>query len=399
MKKSRLLAFIFCTLFTSEQLNAQVNRDSFLFSMLFGHDPRLDEVLTHPEKYEFQLFYTPVDSSESINPFVTHSFHADQSYFYPASIIKLPVMAIALEKMTDLKRKGTEINLQTPFKLHTCSCDDESDSYVSRSSKPTIEQFMREMMIMSNNDAFNLFVDFVGMSHFNKRMIELSYPGICLKNRFVAGCGSKNKFFGGFTFQKTDSTDYSIPCDSLQPIFPTNNPYPVQAGRYHTENGRKTQGPKNYSASNFVRLSDIHDMMIQLFYPNKMGKPDFVIDESYKSSFLKTMGDFPRELKNTSTDYSKTADHYYKFFLDPETMKTREGGIRLYNKVGLAYGFLSDVTYFEDSVNNIRFFLSACILSKKDGWIGGGAYDYYDFGIPVLRNIGRIIYQYELNKK
>ena len=71
----------------------------------------------------------------------------------------------------------------------------------------------------------------------------------------------------------------------------------------------------------------------------------------------------------------------------------------LFRSVGLAAGFLSDVSYFEDKAHGIRFFLSGAILAKRDNVINNGKYNYYDFGMPVLRKIGRLIYEYELKKK
>jgi hypothetical protein len=98
-------------------------------------------------------------------------------------------------------------------------------------------------------------------------------------------------------------------------------------------------------------------------------------------------------------DFSKTPDYYYKFFLDPKAHNTQAGKLRIYNKVGLASGYLSDVSYFEDQENGISFFLSAAILAKKDGIVGGGKNNYFDFGMPVLRKIGTLIYNYEMALK
>ena len=164
---------------------------------------------------------------------------------------------------------------------------------------------------------------------------------------------------------------------------------------------KKMAGPKDYSNSNFVRLADAHHLLISLFYPGviKDTTARFKFDSSYMDMLKQAMGNFPRELHLAQQDFSTTPDYYYKFFLDPKVMQTQNGKIRIYNKVGLASGYLSDVSYFEDKENDVSFFISAAIFSKKDGIVGAGQNNYFDFGLPVLRKIGSLIYNYELALK
>ena len=291
--------------------------------------------------------------------------------------------------------------MQNKIRLKTCSCDKASDSYVKKSQNPNLEQFLREMLIMSDNDAYNLFFDLVGIDRCNTRLRQMGYDGIILKSRFVAGCG-RNRLSGGFEFlNESDSVVYSIPCDSSVSDFSAVSLYPTASGRYHYEGKKKVSGPKDYSGSNFVRLADAHNLMTRLFYPEIISDPEalFRFDDNYRQMLKSALGDFPRELLLAKQDFSKIPDHYYKFFLDPKVMKTSDGNLRIYNKVGLASGFLSDVSYFEDKENDIRFFLSAAIFAKKDGTVGGGPNNYFDLGMPALRKIGSLIYHYELALK
>ena len=78
-----------------------------------------------------------------------------------------------------------------------------------------------------------------------------------------------------------------------------------------------------------------------------------------------------------------------------------EADVRIFNKEGDAYGFLTDVSYFVDFKNNIEFFLSANIYCNSDGIFNDDRYDYETVGYPFLKNLGRAVYHYELqrNKK
>ena len=75
-----------------------------------------------------------------------------------------------------------------------------------------------------------------------------------------------------------------------------------------------------------------------------------------------------------------------------------DSNIRIFNKEGDAYGFLTDVSYFVDFKNNVEFFLSANIYCNSDGIFNDDQYDYETVGYPFLKNLGRVIYQYELKR-
>ena len=72
--------------------------------------------------------------------------------------------------------------------------------------------------------------------------------------------------------------------------------------------------------------------------------------------------------------------------------------VRVFNKVGWAYGFLTDVSYVVDLKNNIEFMLTATIYVNEDGILNDNKYEYDDIGYPFLNKIGQTIYQYELKR-
>ena len=400
----RIITLLICFLIGSEiksQATFYRANDSLLYQILKGKDPLLDEVLNNQSRYEFQLIYTKVNRSSGKTILEERSLNKDKYHFYPASLIKFPLAIVALEYFYSLRQYGVEAN--SILRLNTCSCDKGTNSYVSKSKKPTPEQLIREMMIMSNNDAYNFYFDLVGIDRCNKRMKEMGLNGIIMKRRFTSGCSDEdNRKSGGVQiFNSKDSLIFKTPCESSVSNFMPDSSLPITAGRSHFDKGKRIYKPYDYSKSNYVRLADAHELMIRMFFPEiiKDSAAQFRFDRTYKNLFIKALGDFPRELLNAQQDYSKIPDHYYKFFMDPASMNTKTGTFRIYNKVGLASGFLSDVSYFEDKENNISFFLSGVIFAKKDGIINGGSNNYYDLGMPVLRKIGSLIYKHELEEK
>lgn len=69
--------------------------------------------------------------------------------------------------------------------------------------------------------------------------------------------------------------------------------------------------------------------------------------------------------------------------------------IEIYNKVGYAYGYLTDFAYIKDTQNNIEFILSATIHVNQNGIFNDDNYEYDTIGIPFLAELGRRIYNSE----
>ena len=73
--------------------------------------------------------------------------------------------------------------------------------------------------------------------------------------------------------------------------------------------------------------------------------------------------------------------------------------VRVFNKVGWSYGFLTDVSYVADFKNNVEYMLSATVYVNSDNVVNDGKYDYKEVGYPFLYELGQTIYQYELNRE
>ena len=73
--------------------------------------------------------------------------------------------------------------------------------------------------------------------------------------------------------------------------------------------------------------------------------------------------------------------------------------VRVFNKVGWAYGCLTDVSYVVDLTNNIEFMLAVTVYVNSDGILNDNKYEYETVGWPFLYKVGQAIYQYELNRK
>ncbi|HKO78883.1 MAG TPA: hypothetical protein VJU78_00740, partial [Chitinophagaceae bacterium] len=72
--------------------------------------------------------------------------------------------------------------------------------------------------------------------------------------------------------------------------------------------------------------------------------------------------------------------------------------IRVFNKTGWSYGFLTDVAYIVDFKNKIEFMVSGVIYVNSDGILNDDKYEYKQTGYPFFKEVGNIIYEYELSR-
>ena len=59
---------------------------------------------------------------------------------------------------------------------------------------------------------------------------------------------------------------------------------------------------------------------------------------------------------------------------------------------------MTDIAYIADFDKKIEFFLSATIYCNKDEIINDDHYDYDTIGLPFMKNLGEVIYEYETKR-
>ena len=76
--------------------------------------------------------------------------------------------------------------------------------------------------------------------------------------------------------------------------------------------------------------------------------------------------------------------------------ETVPDSIRIFNKVGDAYGFLTDAAYIVDFENGIEFLLAATVYTNANQTFNDNEYEYDEIGLPFLRDLGQAVYEIEL---
>jgi hypothetical protein len=113
-----------------------------------------------------------------------------------------------------------------------------------------------------------------------------------------------------------------------------------------------------------------------------------------------SMAKFPRESRFPRyADTTQYYDRYVKFAMNGNSREPMPSHIRVFNKVGDAYGYVIENAYVVDFKKNIEFFVSAVIYANEDEVFNDEKYEYDTVSFPFLGNLGDMLYKYEAERK
>jgi hypothetical protein len=137
-------------------------------------------VLAQPQTYRLQVIYTQINRDAKNNPTFTHHYfnHDPLLYFNPASMVKLPLALLTLEKLNSLKNKGinkfTTIQFDSSFEGQQPLFKDST----APDEKPTLAHFIKRAFLISENDPYNRMYQFVGQQHINRSLHQKGYKEV-----------------------------------------------------------------------------------------------------------------------------------------------------------------------------------------------------------------------------
>ena len=143
----------------------------------------------------------------------------------------------------------------------------------------------------------------------------------------------------------------------------------------------------DFSLKNYYPLHTLHQTVLRIAIPEYYNEEQsFNLSEEGREFLLNAMSVVPR---NAGYDPDEFYDSYGKFFIFGDTQAPMPEHIRIYNKVGYAYGYLTDSSYIVDRESGIEFVLSATIYVNANGIFNDDTYEYDTMGIPFLAELGR----------
>lgn len=399
----RVISFILIiTCLHTTLLPAQARTDSLLEQLIRQQaSPALQHILQYPDSFRYQLIYTQIDRDKKNRPHFRHYyFHVDPAqYFNPASMVKMPIAFLALEKLNQLHKPG--LNKHTVMltdSVYKGQVTVHTDS-TAENGLPSIAHYIKRVFLVSDNDAYNRLYEFVGQQAIHERLWAMGYPRTRIVRRFMPLDEDGNRHTNPLRFMNNGQLVYTQPAAYCTLPFDFSKQILI-GDAYIDAKDRMVPKPMDFTKHNDVSLEDFQQLLQSVLFPESMPPARrFGLTKDDYRFLYRYMSEYPSESLYPKYDTTEYFNSYTKFFMFKAGRGKIPPYIRVFNKTGWSYGFLTDVAYIVDFRNKVEFMLSGTIYVNRDGVLNDNKYEYETEGYPFFKEIGNIIYQYELKRK
>ncbi|MGH1437166.1 MAG: serine hydrolase [Lewinella sp.] len=356
-----------------------------------------------PAKYEIQVLYTQIDRNAAGEPsFTTYRYGVDPGqYFYPASTVKMPAAFMALEKINELGVVGLDKQTVMQNFAGTAPQTAALADATATNGLPSVAQYVRKIFLVSDNDAYNRLYEFLGQRYFNEKLRAKGFTDTRIIHRLsVSGYDT----LGNRTTNPIQFVNDQGPLYHQGEVYSSYyNDFGLtrqQRGVAYMDNdGEIINEPFDFRYKNYVAIQDLHDILKAAIFPQSVSERErFNLTPDDYAWVYRAMAQFPRESDSPAYDHE---DHYVKFWIygDQDSTAQIPKNVRILNKVGWAYGYLTDAAYIVDMDAGVEFFLVGTIHVNDNQTYNDGVYEYEEKGLPFFGELGRAVYEHELKRK
>ena len=379
MKNSSKILFISLIFMT---VGCSTLKKNILEETLSSKKESIKIVMDNPEQFELQIIYTQIIRNQYNEvKFKDYTYNVNaKNYFYPASTIKFPIAILALEKLNTIQ--NTSMNSEF--------------SIEGKSDKNKFTEEISKIFAVSDNVASNNLLEFIGFDYLNKSMHSKGLKPLRISHR-LSTPDSGNPITKSVTLYNDDNSILTLPSILSKKDNKPLRLNKIKKGIGYMNDEKLVQIPFDFSKKNYYPLETLHNTLKRIVFPEAFKKRErFNLTKKDREFILFSMQNLP---KNAGYDTTKYYDGYCKFFMFGDVKESIPENIKIYNKVGDAYGTLIDCAYIVDIKNDIEFMISATILVNKDQVFNDNIYDYDEVGLPFLGELGRQLYDKNLKKK
>ncbi len=394
--------YIICTCFFSTTIFGQPKTDKLVEDILStNEDTVLRKVVGDLQTYRLQIIYTQINRDKHNRPsFKNYYFNYDPGmYFNPASTVKFPLALLSLEKLNNMRIKNvnkyTSMQFDSSYAGQTTLYRDST----SPNQLPSIAHFIKKAFLVSDNDAYNRMYQFVGQQTINRSLQAKGYKDTRITRQFMGFTPEQNRHTNAIRFIKEDkSLIYEQP-----PAYNTDSfyfPKEIKIGNgYMTNDDSLIYQPFDFTTHNNHSLEELQRILQAVLFPASVPvKQRFNLTKDDYTFLYQYLSQYPGETNYPKYDADKFYNSCVKFFFKDQANPMPDD-VRVFNKTGWAYGFLTDMSYVADFKNRVEFMLTATVYTNSDGILNDGKYDYPQVGYPFLYQLGQTFYRYELQRK
>mgnify|MGYP001269540317 FL=1 len=353
----------------------------------FKKDDFLRSIIKDKDKYEIQIIYTEVTKNTiGQTEFMDFQFQLnDEQYFYPASTIKLPIAVMTLSKINELRAEGSTISPKSKIKL---SLINNNQEIILKDSITSFQNLIADVFLVSDNSASNVLIDFLGYNYFNSSMSNSGFENTYLNHKF-----NPDPFVDSTWIISTLDNEIISSNTNQITVLASSNISNVKKGEKRFIDGEIKNESLDFSSKNRSSLTDMHNIIKNLIYPEISISKFNLNVEDY--DFLRYwMSRFTYE--DLGTKYigdDRFFNTYNKFFIHGTDTILNNTDVRVYNKIGQAYGTSTDSAYIKNYKEDVEFFITATIYTNKNKIINDNIYEYGETAIPFLSRLSKALYK------
>lgn len=396
----RLFAFVSVTFLLAVSAAAQGKSDPWLQELFYRNaSPFLKQVLDNRDTFQYQVIYTQIDRDKRNKPSFKHFYlNVDKDrYFNPASTVKLPAVLAAFEKLNDLKKEGvdkyTAMLTDSAWSGQSTVTADTS----AANGMPSVAHYAKKVFLVSDNDAYNRLYEFVGQQTLNETLRQKGYTGTRITRRFVPMTPEDNRHTNPVRFVRDGEVVYRQPAAYSIIAFDTSKRLLVGRAHYNRDE-LLVPSPMDFTTHNNLPLEELQQMLQSVLFPESVPKKQrFRLSADDYHFLYRYMAMLPSQSRFPNYDTTEFFDSYTKFLFKDKKGKI-PSHLRIFNKTGWSYGFLTDASYVIDLQNGVEYMITAVIYVNKDGVLNDNKYEYTEVGYPFFGEVGRIVHQHELQR-
>jgi hypothetical protein len=363
--------------------------------------PVLKNIIQNPDSFQVQILYTQIDRDENNVPsFRDFDFRLnDDKYFYPASTVKLPVAILALEWLGEQDIDGLTANsVMLTDSVRSSQFPAFYDSTASN-LLPSIAHYIKKILLVSDNDAYNRLYELLGQDYINSKMQEKGMNHTIINHRLSMPMSEEdNRYFNPISFRDEEGEIIlEIPERKTESIY-ANLDHP-KIGKAYYSKGELIEESMDFTFKNKFALSDLHGVVKRIVFPELFVPNErFNITEEDRKFILRYMSMLPGESDYPKYELPEYYDSYSKFYKFGTDKNPIPAQFRIFNKTGNAYGHLLDGSYFVDFENDIEFFVTAVIYTNANETLNDDTYEYEEIAFPFFAELGEYVYQLEFKR-
>jgi hypothetical protein len=361
---------------------------------LLRAEPACVAVLERAREHRLQILLgEPVVRADGRIALRRSRFGDPAQYFYPASAIKLCGAVAALLALNEHNRAhGTALGLDSTLVVEPRFPGDRriaEDPTNIAGGVLTIRHALRKLFLVSDNAAYNHCVDLVGQDSLNQAMWNAGLRSVRLWHRLsesrttAENAVTRTVRIGDVEFAARDAAA-ALSNDAFREL---------DIGDAYLSGGKRVDGPMSFAEKNAITLEDLQDLLVAVVRPEiDTGKRGFPgLTTAQRAFLVQALGEFPSESTNPKFDPAKVADHHCKFVLRGVSEVVPRPHLRVYDKIGRAYGFSIENAWLEDTRTGQGCFLAIVLYTNPDGVLNDDRYAYDEIADPFLDAAGRAI--------